>query len=202
MKRCNYQLQAAKAAQVTAKLAMDSEIGGVNTTVAQIEAQLENAKWELEQTTVRAPSDGVVTVMALAVGDRALQARSALSFIVTEDITLIGMFSPNGFETIKPNAAVKIVFDNHPGRIFHAKIINIPQGVGEGQISVSGTLSVSARLAEAKCYPAVISIPDEIDRAQLRVGMPGTATVFAEKAGVIGLLMSIIVWINSYAAYL
>jgi multidrug resistance efflux pump len=67
-----YQLQSAKAALVTAKLAMDSEIGGVNTTVAQIAAQLENAKWELEQTTVRAPSDGVVTVMALAVGDRAL----------------------------------------------------------------------------------------------------------------------------------
>jgi hypothetical protein len=48
----------------------------------------------------------------------------------------------------------------------------------------------------------VISIPDGVDRAQLRVGMLGTATVFAENAGVIGLLMSIIVWISSYAAYL
>jgi multidrug resistance efflux pump len=198
----NYQLQAAKAAQVTAKLAMDSEISGVNTTVAQIEAQLENAKWELEQTTVRAPSDGVVTIMALAVGDRALQSRSALSFIVTEDITLIGMFPPNGFETIKPNAAVKIVFDNHPGRIFRAHVVDIPPGVGEGQIAVSGTLARVSSIGGAKVYPAVISIPDGIDRAQLRVGMPGTATVFAENAGVIGLLMSIIVWISSYAAYL
>ena len=77
-----YQLQAAKAAQITAKLAMDSEIGGVNTSVAQIEAQLENARWELEQTVVRAPSNGVVTALALAVGDRALQAHPALSFIV------------------------------------------------------------------------------------------------------------------------
>lgn len=32
--------------------------------------------------------------------------------------------------------------------------------------------------------------------------MPGTATVFSDRAGVIGLLMSIIVWINSYVAYL
>ena len=53
-----FQLQAAKAAQQSAKLAMDAEIGGVNTTVAQIQAQLENAKWELEQTTVRAADDG------------------------------------------------------------------------------------------------------------------------------------------------
>jgi hypothetical protein len=32
--------------------------------------------------------------------------------------------------------------------------------------------------------------------------MPGNATAFAENAGVIGLLMSILVWINSYTAYL
>ncbi len=113
------QLQAAKAAQLSAKIAMDSEIGGVNTTVAQIQAQLESAKWELEQTTVRAPGDGVVTVMALATGDRALQARSAMSFIITDEITIIGMFSPNGFATIKPDAPVKLVFDSLPGRIYH-----------------------------------------------------------------------------------
>jgi multidrug resistance efflux pump len=198
----NYQLQAAKAAQVTAKLAMDSEIGGVNTAVAQIAAQLETAKWELEQTTVRAPSDGVVTSMALAIGDRALQSRSALSFIVTDDITLIGMFSPNGFETVKPEAPVKIVFDSHPGRIFHANVVVIPQGVGQGQLAVSGTLARVGAIGGTKAYPAVISIPDGIERAQLRVGMPGTVTVFSEKAGAIGLLMSILVWISSYTAYL
>jgi multidrug resistance efflux pump len=197
-----FQLQAAKAAQATAKLAMDSEIGGVNTTVAQIGAQLDHAKWELEQTTIRAPGDGVVTAMALAVGDRALQTHSALSFIVTDEITLVGMFPPNGFETIKPNAAVKIVFDNHPGRIYHAEIVDILHGVGQGQIAVSGTLARAGSIGGAKAYPAVISIPDGIDKAELRVGMPGTATVFAENAGVIGLLMSILVWISSYTAYL
>jgi len=53
-----------------------------------------------------------------------------------------------------------------------------------------------------KAYPALISIPDDLDQAQLRLGMPGTATVFSEKAGVIGLLMSILVWISSYTPYL
>ena len=64
-----FQLQAAKAAQLNAKLAMDSEIGGVNTNVAQIQAQLDHAKWELEQTTILAPGDGYVT------GDGALGRR-------------------------------------------------------------------------------------------------------------------------------
>jgi multidrug resistance efflux pump len=198
----DYQLQSAKAAQVTSKLALDSEIGGVNTTVAQIQAQLDNARWDLEQTTVRAPGNGIVTLMALAVGDRAHLTRSAMSFIMTDEITIIGMFSPNGFETIKPDAPVKLVFDNLPGRIYHAKIVDIPSGVGQGQVAVSGTLARVGSIGGARAYPAEISIPKDIDRASLRLGMPGSATVFAPDAGVIGILMSILVWISSYTAYL
>src|ERR1700709_923166 len=79
------QLNVAKASQQTAKLALESEIGGVNTTVAQIQAQLDYAGWELSQTTVRTPAEGYVTAVALSVGDRALQARSAMSFIVESE---------------------------------------------------------------------------------------------------------------------
>jgi multidrug resistance efflux pump len=181
---------------------LDSEIGGVNTTVAQIQAQLDNADWELSQTTIRAPADGYVTVVALSVGDRALQARSAMSFIVENEITLVGMFSQNGFQTIKEGALVDIVFDNVPGRIYRAKITAIPKGVGQGQIAVSGTLARTTALGGATTFPAVISIPDEMSRESLRLGMSGSATAFSENAGVIGLLASILVWISSYTAYL
>ncbi|MGK7059193.1 HlyD family secretion protein [Bradyrhizobium sp. 1050_B9_N1_2] len=197
-----FQLQAAKAAQLNARLAMESEVGGVNTTVAQIQAQLDQAKWELEQTTIRAVGDGVVTIMALAVGDRAMPARSVMSFVVTDDILITGMFPPNGFKTIKPGARVELVFDDDPGRIHEATVGTIPQGVGQGQIAVSGTLARVGSIGGAKVYPAAISIPKTIDRSQLKLGMPGTATVFADNAGVIGLLMSILVWIGSYTAYL
>ncbi|MHB8268380.1 HlyD family secretion protein [Bradyrhizobium sp.] len=196
------QLVAAKAAQQSARLALDSEIGGVNTTVAQITAQLDNANWELSQTAVLAPADGYVTVVALSVGDRALQARSAMSFIVEKDITLVGIFSQNGFQTVKDGAPVDIVFDNIPGRIYHAKITAIPKGIGQGQIAVSGTLARTTSFGGATVFPAELSIPDDINRDQLRLGMSGSATAFSEKAGVIGLLASILVWIGSYTAYL
>ena len=45
-------------------------------------------------------------------------------------------------------------------------------------------------------------VDTEQGRRLLRLGMPGSATVFSDKAGVIGLLMSILVWISSYTAYL
>src|SRR6266480_6999388 len=156
------QLNVAKAAQQSAKLAMDSEIGGVNTTVAQIQAQLENAEWELSQTTIRAPADGYVTVVALTVGDRALQFHSAMSFIVEKEIIIVGMFSQNGFQTVKIGAPVDIVFDNAPGRIYHARITVIPKGVGQGQVAVSGTLARTNALGGATAFPAQLSIPDEM----------------------------------------
>ena len=65
----------------------------MNTSVAQFQAQLDNAIWELSQTSIRAPADGYVTVVALTVGDRALQFHSAMSFIVEKDITLVALFS-------------------------------------------------------------------------------------------------------------
>jgi multidrug resistance efflux pump len=196
------QLNVAKATQQSAKLALDSEIGGVNTTVAQMQAQLESAVWELAQTTVRAPADGYATAVALTVGDRASQLRSVMSFIVENEITIVGMFSQNGFQTIKAGAHASIVFDNVPGRIYHAKIIEIPKGIGQGQIAASGTLARTNAIGGASAFPAVISIPDEMNRDSLRLGMSGSATVFAANAGVIGLLASILVWVSSYTAYL
>jgi multidrug resistance efflux pump len=196
------QLNVAKATQQSAKLALDSEIGGVNTSVAQIQAQLENAEWELSQTSIRAPADGYVTAVALTVGDRALQARSAMSFIVENEITIVGMFSQNGFQTIKLGTPVDIVFDNAPGLIYHAKITAIPKGVGQGQIAASGTLARTTALGGTSVFPAEISVPDEMSRDTLRLGMSGNATAFAANAGVIGLLASILVWISAYTAYL
>lgn len=94
------------------------------------------------------------------------------------------------------------MFDDAPGRIYQATVAEIPRGIGQGQIATSGALAKAGSIGGAKTYPAVISIPSELSRDPLRLGMPGTAMVFAEKAGAIGLLMSILVWISAYAAYL
>jgi multidrug resistance efflux pump len=196
------QLQSAKAQQQSAKASFESSIGGVNTTVLQTRAQLDDAKWELEQTTVRAPSDGYASVVALTVGARALQARAAMSFIVESDVTIVGVFSQNGFRTIKPGAQVKLVFDSDPGRIYEAKITEIPEGVGQGQIAVSGTLARVGSIGGTSAYPAVISIPENTDRSILRLGTSGTAAVFAKNAGAIGLIASILLWVQAYMAYL
>jgi multidrug resistance efflux pump len=196
------QLEAAQARETNAKLALGSEIEGENTTVAQLVAQLDNAQWELEQTTVRAPADGYASAMALAVGARTLPARSALSFIMADDVTLVGVFSQNGFQTVKPGATVKLVFANRPGHIYKSTVGSIVQGVGQGQIAVSGILARAESIGTSMDYPALINMPADIDRNMLRLGMVGSATVISDDAGPIGILANILLWVTAYALYL
>jgi hypothetical protein len=50
-------------------------------------------------------------------------------------------------------------------------------------------------------FPAEISIPEEMSRDSLRLEMSGNAMAFAGNAGV-GLLVSILVRVSAYTAYL
>jgi multidrug resistance efflux pump len=59
---------AAQAVGNRAQLAYESEIGGVNPTVARLTAELSDAEYDFNQTTTRAPTDGFVTQMALRPG--------------------------------------------------------------------------------------------------------------------------------------
>jgi multidrug resistance efflux pump len=73
-----------------------------------------------------------------------------MSFIDADNITIVGTLAPNGFQTIKPGASVKLVVDSDPGRIHYAHIVAIPEGVGQGQIAVSGAL---AKAGSTGCSP-------------------------------------------------
>jgi hypothetical protein len=69
-------------------------------------------------------------------------------------------------------------------------------------VAVSGTLAKTSAIGGATTFPAIISIPDEMSRDSLQLGMSGSATALSPHAGVIGLLASILVWVRSYTAYL
>ena len=180
----------------------NSEIEGENTSVAQLKAQLDNAEWELKQTTIPAPADGYVTLAALAVGDRVTPTRGVMSFVVADDVAIVGVFQQNGLQTIKPGTSARLVFSNQPGKVYDTKVLDIARGIGQGQLAVSGTLAQVGSIGITSEYPVRLDIPQDIDRDLVRPGMSGTATVLAPNAGVIGVIASILLWVNAYLAYL
>ena len=196
------QLEAAKAREVSARLAASSEIEGENTTVSQLRAQLDNAEWELKQTTVTAPADGYVTLAALAVGDRATPSRGVMSFIVADDLAIVGVFQQNGLQTIKSGTSARLVFYNEPGKVYDTKVLDIARGIGQGQLAVGGSLASIGSMGITTEYPVGFAIPQNASRDLIRPGMSGTATVFSRSAGPIGLISSVLLWVSAYMAYL
>jgi hypothetical protein len=102
-----------------------------------------------------------------------------MSFIVSDGIQLVGIFSQNGFQTIKPGAHVQFALSSNPGHLYSSTIAAIVSGVGEGQIASSGTLARITSFPMTAEYPAIIDTPKEVDPSTLRPGMSGTATVYA-----------------------
>jgi len=111
---------------------------------------------------------------------------------------IVGLFDQNGFKNIKRGAPAKLAFVKRPGAVYNSAIADVLQGIGQGQVAVSGTLARAETVGTSTTYPARIDIPKNPD--MLRLGMVGTATVISDNAGPIGLL-AILLWAKAYAAY-
>jgi multidrug resistance efflux pump len=170
--------------------------------VDQLHAQLDKAKYDLDQTTVRAPGDGYVSVLTLNKGDRATPSKSVMSFIVSDGVQLVGIFSQNGFQTIKPGVQVQFALSNNPGHLYSSTIGSIMSGIGEGQIASSGMLARVTSLPITSEYPALINRPTEIDTSALRPGMSGTATVYAPNSRPLDMIGWFLLYGRALALYL
>ena len=108
-----------EAAAESARLAYDSEISGVNTTVARLQAELGEAQFDLDQTTVVAPGPGYVTQMALRPGMYVVPAplRPVMVFVHQDDQKLAAGFQQNALQRVRAGDEAEVAFDAIPGEV-------------------------------------------------------------------------------------
>jgi RND family efflux transporter MFP subunit len=168
----------------------------------QLRAQLDAARYDLDQTTIVAPADGYVSILSLSKGDRATSLKSVMSFIVSDSIQIVGVFSQNGLPTIKPGAKVQLSLASNPGRIYDTTVASVVGAIGEGQIASSGTLARITSSSMTSEYPVNINHPPDLDPALLRPGLSGTATVYAPNSAPFDLFGWVLLFGRSLALYL
>src|SRR6202022_925938 len=121
-----------------------SNIGGVNTTVARLRAELADAQYDLDQTVTRAPSAGFVTQVALRPGVYVVPAplRPGMVFVNTgqEDQALSAAFQQNSLQRVKSGDEAEVAFDAVPGRVLKGKVRLVVDAIAAGQIQPTGTL--------------------------------------------------------------
>jgi multidrug resistance efflux pump len=154
----------ADAGLAKANLASESDVDGVNTGVAQARAQLAEAQYFLENTTIYAPEDGMIVSQqarpGLVVGDVRL---GAIASFVTEDKPyILGSFRQQNLKFVKPGQPVEIALDLYPGEILTGEVEAIWWATGQGQYLPSGRLP-SFMLPKVPGHIAVqikVDVPD------------------------------------------
>jgi multidrug resistance efflux pump len=153
--------------------------------VDQLKAQLQNAKWNLDKTVVRAPADGYVTNVGLRTGARVgnLSVSPAMAFIDTSATHVAVEIDQINARYVAPGQDVEIAFKFLPGRVFTGKVQSVLQAVATGQTQVSGS-AVAPKGIETVPFVVRVALDDDEFAKSLPAGATGAAAVFTDRVKV------------------
>jgi multidrug resistance efflux pump len=156
------------------------EVQAYRSQVAQLEAGLKAATYQLDRTTVRAPSDGYVTNMALRPGTRVGVVSPVMAFIDTTE-TVIGVQMAQIYvRNIEAGQDAEFTLKCRPGRVYKARVEAVIEATRQGQIAPGGWASEVGPI-----LPLPFGVRLEIDDEKLAAGLPagaaGTAAIYTGK---------------------
>ncbi|WP_271412018.1 HlyD family secretion protein [Pseudomonas sp. Q1-7] len=180
VKSIQAQLVSARADQSRARELAARNVGNrrdVDLTTARVDdlqAQLNIAEFDLENTVVKAPSKGFVTHVSLRPGVRAvkLPLRPAMVFIPDEGFYFAAWMRQNSQLRLTAGDEAEVAFDGIPGKVFQGRVKQVIAVIGEGQVQPSGTLISFTGSPPPGRVPVIIEITDP-DYAQYAAVMPG-----------------------------
>lgn len=176
------------------------EVAAAKAQIAKSEADLGNAKYDLEGTTHVAPADGRVANLALRPGVRTTQfaTRPVMSFIEDHDQWIIAFFAQNELRYVEPANDAEIYVRTHPGRIIKCKVDSILWATAQGQMPISGDLMNTAATAAPEQRIAVRLLVEAKDREIfLAAGARGHGAIYTEKGKFLHIIRKVFVRVST-----
>jgi multidrug resistance efflux pump len=189
-----------EAAEREIRLQVQAQLDGVNPEVREVQAQLEKARWDLEQTVVRAPADGYVPQVTLRPGQMAVQVpfKPLMVFVATEQQTLIATFAQKAISDIKPGMDAEVTFEAYPGKSFKVKVKRVFTIVPEGEVLASGQL-LEAKAANADDrIPVSFEYGEDIAALNLPAGTQASVAVYTDRVHALSIVRKIILRMKSW----
>jgi multidrug resistance efflux pump len=183
-----------------AKSRYEAESGAVGS----LEAQLDQAEWDLEEATVHAPSNGVVTNLTLRPGQVAskLAAQPVMTFVSNEAPRLVATFPPNALRHIQVGDPVEIALDRHPGEILNARVATLVDISAEGQLAPSGDIPDWTEAAPTSRFAVRFELNEDSSGLALPAGAGGAAAIYTDKGKAIRIVRKVVIrmytWLNYF----
>jgi multidrug resistance efflux pump len=197
-------LQEANAKAEQARVAYQSQIGGVHTSVARLRSELRDAEFDLAMTTVRAPGPGFVTQLALRPGMYVIPAplRPVMVFVHQDDRTFAAGFQQNALQRVRAGDEAEIAFDAVPGKIFKGKVRQVLDAIATGQFQASGSLQdMGERLPGGRAV-AVIDIADDLSGFNIPGGAAAQVALYTPYWHHFAIIRRILLRMRSWQNYI
>lgn len=139
--------------------------GEDNPQMRQARVALEQARLDLQYTTVTAPADGVITNLRLSVGQFVSRGQPGLSFIDADNVWLTAYLRENQLRDVAPGNEVRVALDFQPGRVFSGRVESVGWGITKGGEAPAGTLpqvqSQQGWVRDPQRFPVRIAVRGE-----------------------------------------
>ena len=175
-----------------------------SAAIASEKAQLDNARWQLSETTVDAPDDGYVLNLQLRPGNvvTTIPAASPMAFVSTETSTVLASFSQSAIRNIDEGNLAEVVFTNRPGEVYAGKVVR-KVGLGsQSQLSASGQLPTMTGAPANDRWAVLVELDDEAFARSLPQGAGGTVAVYTGKGKPVHVISKVALRIGAWLAYL
>ncbi len=177
----------------------------VEQTQAEVDllrAELQSAEWNLDETTVRAPSDGYVTVLALRPGQRvtSFPFQPAMVFIDSSTKRVVTQINQIYLRHVDVGEPVEVAFKTLPGRIVTGKVDAIVEVASQGQAVIGGTVPPPTRVLAEPFYVRIAFDDSEL-LEELPPGAVGTAAIYTQSVAPTHIIRKVMLRMESIMNY-
>lgn len=204
-------ISAAQAQKSSLETKYNSNYNGENASVSELKAKLEQARWNLSQTVVLAPTDGFIPNVQLNEGAMMAPFKSAFVLIQKQQ-SIIAFFSQNELEAVKNGNEVELALKTAPGKVTKAKLEYVIDATSQGIMNnaggmIGGNGTTSGIPDTAREFPEtdgklIAKFVLEENEQPLTVGSRGTAVIYSDNIKPLHLIRKVMVRVNSKINYL
>ena len=182
---------------------LSANVEGEFADVATVRAQLENARWELEQTVMRSPCDCYVINLQLRPGAFvAGMPFNAVMTLVEVDGQVVALFHQNELHQVQPGDEAEFSLETTPGKIIKAKVDSVIWATGAGQMPASGTIPMTGVLnAPANRFAVKFDVEERDRPLFLAPGAAGDAAIYTQHLHAIHILRKVILRVGAKLNY-
>jgi multidrug resistance efflux pump len=176
---------------------------GVIAKVAEAEVRLEQAQWNLDQTTVTAPGDGFVTNLALSQGQRVtnMPFAPAMAFVDTSEKVLAAEIHQIYLRHVEAGQPVEITMKTLPGLLITGTVDVVIPAASQGQLLVSGTLAAFGEI-QAEPFLVRIALDDPTILDGLLPGSVGNVAIYTSNVPATHVIRKVMIRMTAIMNYL